>query len=93
MLLLTCYYPDMLALFYIFGIVSAFIFLFLYEWITAKRAEFGEFREYKKSKRSASEVVDAHFVIKPRTQLNTSQALVRRSTSLERRHRDERQQK
>ena len=89
MILLTCYYPDSLALFYILGIVSAFIGIFLFGWITDKRAELGEFREYKKTKQPAIEVVDVPFVIKPRTQLNTSQALVRRSPSVERRRRDE----
>ena len=89
MFLLTCYYPDSLALFYILGIVSAFIGIFLFGWIMEKRAELGEFREYKKRNQPSPEVVDVPFVIKPRTQLNTSQALVRRSTSVERRRKDE----
>jgi hypothetical protein len=87
MLLLTCYYPDSLALAYVLGVVSAFVASLLFDWIMDKRAELNEFRKYKKCKGSAIEVIDVPFVTKPHTQLNNSQALVKRSTSVERRPR------
>ena len=82
MLLFTRYTFEHVALGYVLGAVSVIVVLALMGWLIEKADEYKELKKLKDKLKNQPEVIDADFVEKPRTQLNSSQALVRRSTSL-----------
>ncbi len=88
MFLATVYYSLDMWLAFIGGLVIGaaltIFLLFLSALNDERKEERAEFEAWKKGKRRVP-VVDAQFVIKAKPQLNSSQALVRRDVSLERR--------
>jgi hypothetical protein len=80
------------AMWFILGFLACVVCFVALGFLDMATEEWKKFKEYKKQKpkKPTNEVIDVPFVVKPRTQLNSSQALVTRSTRVERR-RDERQ--
>jgi hypothetical protein len=87
MLLLIRSTPDEQFMWYVLGFFSAFVLICIVGyWLDArekKKKEREEFEEYKKQKKNQSpETVDAQFIEVAPKGLQSSQALVRRSTNL-----------
>jgi hypothetical protein len=90
MLLASHYYTFTdVAFAFICGFVSALLLLYLVEKFFDWKEQVSEFTAWKKRKHQTQEVVDAQFVVsKPRSrnspQLNSSTALVKQNTGIER---------